>query len=110
MNKELMIDYLEKQGWSVVELDSRKENEIWFEIESHSPAGENLVEDLLFTPTKLSFLDALADIYYAFDEKEHVKMWIESNADGVPDVYTLCDDAKEIKGMYRDLYLGATTL
>ena len=37
-------------------------------------------------------------------------MWIESNANGVPDVYTLCDDAKEIKEMYRDLYLGATTL
>ena len=35
--------------------------------------------------------------YYCedFDPEEHVKMWIGGN--GAPDIFTLCDDAKEIE-------------
>lgn len=110
-NKEVLIDYLESRNWSVNELENKTPNEIWFEIETHSPAGEDLVEDLLFSPNLKSFLKELANLYYCFNEQEHVKMWLEADhVDGVPDVFVLVDDAKAIKEMYRDLYFGASDL
>lgn len=43
--------------------------------------GDELIRDII-------------DYCFGFDPEEHVKMWI--GGPGAPDIFTLCDDAKEI--------------
>ena len=49
-----------------------------FEVEK----GENVIEQV-------------KDYYYNFDAEEHALSWVGGN--GAPDLFTLCDDAKEIQ-------------
>lgn len=77
-------------------------------FEAHSPCGEDIgfevyKEDYTFDDI---FEEVMANFKY-FDVDEHAAMWYETNGkSGAPtDLQKLLDDAKEIKKMYKMLYV-----
>ena len=88
---------IEQRGWIVREYDD------CYELETASPAGEDLIVTLL----KDSDLAQQAENNFAyFDEEEHVEMWVSAKrhgVSGIPSIETLVDDAVEIKKLYGAL-------
>lgn len=75
-------------------------------LEWHSDAGEDMIFDFeVESPCSLSELcDIFSDMAENFDVSEHVSLWAESaGRNGVPDIETLVDDAKEQKRVLEEL-------
>ena len=78
----------------------------YHQLEWHSNAGEDMVIDFEIThPCSLNELcDEISSQLEAFDVNEHVSLWAESaGRNGVPDVVTLVDDAREQKRVLEAL-------
>ena len=99
--KNEYIDVIESLGWHV----SSYTDDGRVEIETGSPAGEDLVLCL----DVRSFPDSVKDYYLNFDVDEHVEMWVEAKYNdrdghlGVPSVRTLVHDAEEIEKMLETM-------
>lgn len=75
-------------------------------LEWYSDVGEDMIFDFeVESPCSLSELcDIFYDMAENFDVNEHVSLWVESaGRNGVPDIETLIDDAKEQKQKLEDL-------
>lgn len=102
MKIEDLIDKANEFGWS-----AREYNDEW-EFSQYSPAGE----DFSFCISKSDAKDLhglvrkirlCAD---SFDPEEHAMMWAEAGRNGVggvPSLFTLVDDAKDLKTMLNEL-------
>ena len=74
-----------------------------YEIETSSPAGEDIVEYLY----KEDIVESARKIAENFDEDEHVEMLLNAKAggfQGVPSARVLVQDAEEIKELYEETY------
>ena len=96
--KKKYLDVLENLDWSVIGYtdDGR------VEIESSSPAGEDLV---ICVDVKV-FPMSVAEYSNNFDVDEHVEMWLEARHNGtagVPPARILVHDAEDIEKMLIDL-------
>ena len=89
------VDVCEQLDWVV--RDYGKE----VELESDSPAGENLIVPVGAD----NFVQNVRDYAASFDVDEHVEMWVGSRGQrGVPDtIRELLDDAEDIKKMLDEL-------
>lgn len=95
----------EQLAWNVywgTQLNSHGETEAYAEFSQFSPAGE----DFIFTV----FYDELEDLpeeveSFAedFAPEEHAAMWFNSDANGVPGLKVLVEDAFEIAAMLSEL-------
>ena len=75
-------------------------------LEWYSDAGEDMILDFEIShPCSLNELcDEISSQLEAFDVDEHVSLWTESaGRNGVPDIVTLVDDAKEQKRVLEEL-------
>lgn len=93
------IDICEELDWTVHEYDG------YAELESYSPAGENLVFTVHFFGDS-GFVEAVKELAADFDLEEHVRVLLKAKENGfagVPDVFTLVDDVREIDKMLQDL-------
>lgn len=86
---------------SVHEYQNGEEKE--FELEFHSSAGE----DFSFTVSKEDFVNDVFRYSEEFDPEEHVEMWVEAKQNnsttGIPDVFTLVEDAKWIQSFLKEI-------
>lgn len=77
--------------------------DIEYELEFHSNAGE----DCIFTVSKEDFVTDLYHLSEEFDPEEHVEMWVEAKQNnsttGIPDVFTLVEDAKWIQSFLKEI-------
>lgn len=102
-------DAMEEHRWHVLtQIDDIDETHDEVEIETWSPAGEDLILTLYLNHWEgKSISEQVYDIYLGFDVEENVKMWLDAKAHGtggVPSVQTLVHDAEEIEKMYDKLY------
>lgn len=90
---EKLFEGCENLGWSV----SEDQDAGTVELESYSPAGENLV----VTVEKENFAEKVREYAEDFDIDEHIEMWVEARNNGVAGVpkstRELVEDAEEIK-------------
>lgn len=94
-----VIKAIKNLEWSIREYDD------YYEIETWSPAGENLIETIY---KDKDIVEQFWEIYYNFDEEEHVEMWAgaRGKVGGVPSIITLVCDAEKISEMYKQLALA----
>lgn len=96
---EKLFEGCENLGWSV----SEDQDAGTVELESYSPAGENLV----VTVEKENFAEKVREYAEDFDIDEHIEMWVEARNNGVAGVpkstRELVEDAEEIKEMLLQL-------
>lgn len=104
MTKDELETILENQDWKLEEMYNN-EKELVITISSMSDAGEDLYETIYVQPD-----DTLSHAFYvwaeSFDPEEHVKMWLdakEHGTQGVPDLFTLVEDAKSIEEAFENL-------
>lgn len=102
MTKEELTKIIENQNWNVRELETNSDGVTTISFETWSNAGEDLYEMVDINPGQ-SFTDAFFHWANSFDPEEHVEMWLNSNASGVPSVFVLVEDAKDIEKMFWDL-------
>ena len=97
LNKKI-IKAIETLGWVVREYKEE------YELETCSPAGENLIETI---SKKEDFLTQFWNLYHNFDEDEHIEMWVNvrHHVSGVPSIRTLVQDSESITEMYKELAL-----
>lgn len=99
MLEQKYIDVLEKMDWRVVAY-SDDGSEV--EIESFSPAGE----DIVFSVSTKDFPRAVKEYACDFDPDEHVEMWVEAKINGrqgIPSIRELVFDADNIENMLSSL-------
>lgn len=75
---EKLFEGCENLGWSV----SEDQDAGTVELESYSPAGENLV----VTVEKENFAEKVREYAEDFDIDEHIEMWVEARNNGVAGV------------------------
>ena len=96
---EKLFEGCENLGWSV----SEDQEAGTVELESYSPAGENLV----VTVEKENFSEKVREYAEDFDIDEHIEMWVEVRNNGVAGVpkstRELVEDAERIKEMLLQL-------
>lgn len=75
------------------------------ELETYSPAGEDVIVPLIYDGTEESFIKAFRRCAEGFDAEEHAEMWIESRGkNGVPDsIKDLLEDAEWIKDTLMEI-------
>lgn len=99
---EKLFEGCENLGWSV----SEDQEAGTVELESYSPAGENLV----VTVEKENFVEKVREYAEYFDIDEHIEMWVEARSNGVAGVpkstRELVEDAEKIKEMCVGGFLG----
>ena len=100
-NIKTLTKVLEKLDWTISEISKTE-----FQIETWSPAGEDIVDDISYDGTIESIIESVKKIKDSFDVDEHVEIWIVGRGErGVPGtVRELVDDAEAIEKMYDDLY------
>ena len=106
-----------RRGWSVQSSECPKgpyqeKDEIKIELETWSPAGENIVEYLYLGEDNDSIIEQLYKLATNYDADEHAEMWCPfRGAKGVPSgIRELIDDADEIGKMYWELYETANKI
>jgi len=102
MLNDRVTEIFEKMDWSIINIFDTE-----IEIETWSPAGENLVETLDYDGTTESLIKSIKEMVDCFDVDDHVEMWIEAknSTRGVPQsTRVLVEDAEAIKEMYENLY------
>lgn len=69
------------------------------ELETYSPAGEDIIVSLIYDGTEEGFIKAFRRCAEGFDAEEHAEMWIESRGkNGIPNsIKDLLEDAEWIK-------------
>ena len=76
---------------------------IELELEFHSKAGE----DCIFTVSKEEFVTDLYHLSEDWDPEGHVEMWVKAKQNnsttGIPDVFTLVEDAKWIQSFLKEI-------
>lgn len=89
---------LEKNGYTVLSIEKQNGSFI-AELETDSPAGEDVLHNIWFDGTNKGFISAFYETAIDFDPDEHAEMWIEHRGqNGVPDsIRVLIDDADAIK-------------
>ena len=94
---------IEDHDWNIIEV-SEQDGTPYLEIESWSPAGEDLGETIWINDGQ-SLAEAAREWADSFDKDEHVELWVESRGKrGVPEtIRELVDDAEEIQKMFNDL-------
>lgn len=103
-----IIETAESLDWEC-EYDSAEDR---LSIRTVTSAGEDISHDISCHDDK-KISELLVDIYDDFDEEEHVELWINARnkgVPGVPNIFKLVDDAKEIKGMYEDLMIAVAAV
>ncbi len=97
LNKKIAA-VLEEQGFNVVSIEKQGGQHI-AELETDSPAGEDVIADIWFDGTNKGFVSAFYQYAFDFDPDEHAEMWIEHRGQrGVPSsVRVLIDDADAIE-------------
>ena len=109
-------DAFEELGWRVRDYECpkhepyQKTDEIEIEIETWSPAGEDIIEYIRLGDSEDSILEQLYDLYHNYDWEEHAEPLIEMRGEhGIPDsIMTLVEDAQDIGEMYKELYRTAS--
>lgn len=90
----------ENLGWSIRECEDGT-----VELESTSPAGE----DLIVTVDAEDFVENVKAYAAVFDPDEHIEIWVfakQNGASGVPSIRQLVKDADDIDEMLHDLAEG----
>ena len=106
MNKEDIIQFFKNHDFTVRDI-SKEPQELFLEIETCSPAGEDLFETIHCKDDCEEVEVCLYDLWRHFDVEDHVTMWLDAKRNGmagVPDVITLVHDAEDIEGIYEQLY------
>lgn len=115
--KEKVEEIAENLDWSISwnEQDKRlfgkpvnHEKETYAEFQKYSPAGEDFSFVAFYTDMR-NLVDEVATVSADFNMEEHVKMWLdakEHGTGGVPDVFELVQDAKDIDKMLQDLAIA----
>ena len=96
-NYQKLVEIAEKLDWNVSLSDDQ------IELESYSPAGEDLV---FYIENNEHLGQQIFEYAENFDEDEHIEMWLEAKRNGtsgVPSVRELVHDAEEIQKMYDEL-------
>lgn len=106
---EELQKYIEGKGWVIS--DCSFNEDIDWEISKHSPAGEDFCFNIQCSNAVEDAINAIAEYTNSFDEKEHIKMWlnakdIDNNRLNVPSITELVEDAKNIKQMLTELSEG----
>ena len=99
---EKVVDVSESLGWKVQRFD---DGTICFS--QYSPAGE----DFEFEVAESSLRSDVWSEYENYDAEDHALFWAEARAEaknqgrerGIPDLFTLCEDAKAIDKMLEQL-------
>lgn len=101
-----IFSIMQELEWNVGTPKRNKESNTELEVETWSPAGENIVDYLIFDGTPDDLLRELKERYDSFDVDDHVAMWVEArqSRSGIPNIRTLVDDADAIEDMYLKLY------
>lgn len=109
-------DAFEELGWRVRDYECpkhepyQKTDEIEIEIETWSPAGEDLVEYFSLGEERKDILTQIKELYVNYDWEEHVEPLIEQRGGhGIPSsIKLLAEDAQDIGEMYKELYRTAS--
>ena len=99
-DKKRLKKVLESLDWNITNEDKNM-----IEIETYSNAGEDLIETL----DSNDIVGSAFNIYNNYDAEEHIQLWAEyslNHEKGIPDIFTLVEDAKDIEEMYKELYLA----
>ena len=99
-DKKRLEKVLKSLDWNIT-----SEYDNFIEIETYSNAGEDLIETL----DSNDIVGSAFNIYNNYDAEEHVQLYAEyslNHEKGVPDIFTLVEDANEIEEMYKQLYLA----
>lgn len=75
------------------------------EFSQASPAGEDF-SFCAYGNSAEEIVDSIREYAKDFDIEEHVKMWLDAKnngVSGVPDIYTLVQDAEKIQNMLNEL-------
>lgn len=102
---ESVIDAIEAQGWAVTDCgDAPRAREWYIEIETSSPAGEDVIETIWIEPGQ-TIGEAARDWADSYDADDHAAQWIEHRGEGgcPSTVRELIDDAEAIGDMIREL-------
>ena len=96
--KKQIIDILGKNDYRFLSVEKHGEDYI-AELETWSPAGEDVVIDIWFDGTNKGFIDSFRQYSLEFDPDEHAEMWVEFRGKrGVPHgIRDLIDDADAIQ-------------
>ena len=87
---------IEELGWTV---DKNDEDKLW-DICKYTPNGE----DFFFTiDTTDDIIEEIEKYYNDFDVDDHVIMWIQSEAQGIPSIRDLLEDAEWIDAELKKL-------
>ena len=99
-----ILDKLENNYFNVVCV-GKDRGEYWAEIETSSPAGEDVIVTVWYDGTGKDFIRQFAQYAEDFDPDEHAKSWIPSmGKGGCPDsIRELLADADAIKNMLCDM-------
>lgn len=89
---------LDQNDYTLVSIKKQKEEHI-AELETYSPAGEDVIIDIWFDGTNKGFIDSFRQYALEFDPDEHAEMWVEFRGRrGVPHgIRELIDDADAIQ-------------
>lgn len=95
---EKVVEVSESLGWKVQRFD---DGTIYFS--QYSPAGE----DFGFEVEESSLRSDVWSAYENYDAEDHALFWEEAKISGrksdIPDLFTLCEDAKAIDKMLEEL-------
>ena len=83
----------------------RQDGKYIAELETYSPAGEDVIVDIWFDGTNKGFIDSFRQYALEFDPDEHAEMWMEFRGKrGVPhSIRVLIDDADAIQKSLMDV-------
>ena len=108
---ERVVKALEEQGFNVFDGEAEFQDhagEYFCEVETSSPAGEDLVPGIWFDGTEKGFVEGFRimaeGLVEGFDSDENVELWVGMRGEGgVPEtVRELVEGAEAIKKIYLD--------
>lgn len=102
---ESIIKIVEDLGWNISYEDYGEQYLV--ELDKSTPAGEDFVFSFWFDKTIEDFEREILNQYMEFDPEEHVEELLEAKKNGlagVPSLFDLVDDAKEIQAMIYELW------
>lgn len=100
-----LVDFLNEHDFYLISESRDERGEYCAELESSSPAGEDLILTIWHGGGADSFIYCFRKYANEFDPDEHAEMWVEHRGEnGVPfGIRDLIDDADAIQTMYLDL-------
>ena len=100
-----LVDFLNEHDFYLISEDRNERGEYCAELESRSPAGEDLIIDVWHGGGTNSFIYCFRRYANEFDPDGHAEKWVECRGqNGVPlGIRDLIDDADAIQTMLLDL-------